>query len=256
MENNQNIIMWGEPFSYANIYDNMMDQFRSFTDKWPLSNHFFSHKQRGKLSDEWIANLYPDVDFLIMAHRQYFASLFAEQGRQIGRSQWGMKVVRLTGDNALYFRFLYPRCKILLLYRDPRDAYSSYRKLRTAWYRKWPTRPVATPYSFGKNWAEMTRSFLAQHREANALLVRYEDLNDSSAVKRIQDYLGWPVPLSSQLRRLGGGEVKDATHYAKIPRLERALLELSVGQTLRDAGYPTDYLPAATKSNRLFQNGD
>ena len=74
MQNNERILIWGEPFHQSNILDCMMNQFRCFTAEWPKERHFLSRRNDRKLSDQWIANLYPDVDFLIKCiwRRNYF----------------------------------------------------------------------------------------------------------------------------------------------------------------------------------------
>lgn len=128
MEHNSDLVIWGEPFAHSQIWRGMTNQFRSFTEDWPPKEWFLSARKAGRLSDEWVANLYPDVARLLDAHRQFFNVLFGEQARAGGRSQWGMKEVRLTIEDAIYLRAIFPKCKLLFLYRNPRDAYLSYRK--------------------------------------------------------------------------------------------------------------------------------
>lgn len=235
MEHNESVLIWGEPFDHANIYDGMMDQFRAFTDQWPLERFFLSYRKDRNLSDEWVANLYPDADYLLSAHRKFFDALFGESARAVGRSNWGIKEVRLTIDHALYFRTLYPRCKILLLYRNPHDAYLSYRNLDAGWFRSWPDGLVNTPYAFGRHWATTTRGFIDGCGTVDGLLVRYEDLDNPADVERMEKYLGWPVSRSSNLERRNIGPSHDKK--MRLPRGDGVLLNFSTGRTRRDAGY-------------------
>lgn len=242
MENNPEMLIWGEPFDLANLHDNMANQFRAFTPDWPPESYFLSTADAPQLSDRWVANLYPDVEQLVSAHRSFYDTLFAMAAARAGRSRWGLKEVRLTIDHAWYFRALYPECKILMLYRNPLDAYRSYRRWRMGVYRRWPDRFVATPYAFGRNWAELTRGYLRGHRAVDAFLIRYEDLDDAAQVDRLGAYLGWTVPRSSQIRKIR--DRAPATAAAKpdsdrVPIADRLLIEWATRRVRRDAGYTT-----------------
>ena len=235
MEHNTDILIWGEPFDHSNICQSMADQFRSFTTRWPPDEWFLSKRRESKLSDDWVATLYPDIDRLFDAHRHFLNVLFGEQARSTGRSEWGLKEVRLTVDHAAYLRALYPNCKLVFLYRNPLNAYLSYRNWGVAWYAHWPDKPVSNAFSFGRNWARLTRDFIDKHLEVDGILIRYEDLDNPDDVKRLETYLGWPVARSSELRRIGESSTTGARE--RIPCFERILLHLGVGKTYRRAGY-------------------
>lgn len=240
MENNEDILIWGEPFDHSNIHDSLVDQFRAFNRYWPPDAYFISRMDLKNPSDSWVANLYPDIDHLMEAHRSFYRTLFAEPTLRAGRKNWGFKEVRLTIDHATYLRALYPRCKIILLYRNPLDAYHSYRKWRGGAFRTWPKRHISTPYAFGNNWAEITRGYLIGHKAVDALLIRYEDLDNAADVERLQAYLGWAVPCSSAMRRIPDrhSDRSPATpKTTKLPTIDRVLLKLATGSVLGDAGY-------------------
>ncbi len=240
MENRKDLLMWGEPFPHCNIHDGLVNQFRAFTSKWPPSPYFLSAMKLQDASDTWVANLYPDVDDLLKAHRSFHHTLFAEPARRAGWKSWGLKEVRFTIDHATYLRVLYPRCKIILLYRNPYDAYLSYSRWNATVFRAWPDRFVATPYAFGRNWAELTRGYLDGHQRIGALLVKYEDLDSPDAAGRLQSYLGWPVPRSSEMRRIREPDYSKAARKPKRKSLwatERAMLNLATRSVLREAGY-------------------
>ena len=240
MENNPEMLIWGEPFDLANLHDNMANQFRAFTPDWPPESYFLWTTGRANLADSWVANLYPGMEQLVTAHRRFYDTLFAEAAVRVGRPRWGLKEVRLTLDHAWYFRALYPECKILMLYRNPFDAYRSYRRWRMGVFRRWPDRFVATPYQFGRNWAELTRGYLDGHREVGAFLLRYEDLDDAAQIERLEEYLGWKVPRSSQIRKIRdrvADHAENAVDPDRVPVADRLLIAWTTRQVRRAAGY-------------------
>lgn len=240
MESRKDLLMWGEPLPHCNIHDGLVNQFRAFTDCWPPQPYFLSGMKLNDPSDTWVANLYPDIDDLLKAHRSFHHTLFAEPAYRAGWKSWGLKEVRFTIDHAAYLRLLYPQCKIVLLYRNPYDAYLSYSHWNVTVFRTWPDRFVSTPYAFGRNWAELTRGFLEGHERVGALLVKYEDLDNAGTAERLQSYLGWPVPRSSEMRRIREPDYSKAAKRPKRTSMrvaERTMLRLATRSVLRDAGY-------------------
>lgn len=240
MENRKDLLLWGEPLPHCNIHDGLVNQFRAFTAQWPPRPYFLSGMKLNDPSDTWVANLYPDIDDLLEAHRSFHRTLFAEPAYKAGWKSWGLKEVRFTIDHAAYLRVLYPQCKIVLLYRNPYDAYLSYSHWNVTVFRTWPDRFVSTPYAFGRNWAELTRGFLEGHERVGALLVKYEDLDTANTAERLQSYLGWPVPRSSEMRRIREPDYSKAAKRPKrtsLRAMERTMLKLATRSVLRDAGY-------------------
>lgn len=234
MARKQDVLIWGEPYDRARVFDRMMNQVRCFTRDWPWDDFIQPVVAGRDLSDQWIANFYPDPTHLKLAHRLFFDTLFAQPARRAGYHEWGVKEVRLTTRHVHYLRWLYPGAKFLLLYRNPLDAYRSYRE-RRRWFRAWPERPVLTPYAFGRNWTELTADFLRHQDESGVIVLRYEDLDTHETAQRISDYVGWSVELPSNMARVGSSRVGSQTIWA--PRIERALLAFAVRKTARRAGY-------------------
>jgi hypothetical protein len=240
MENNKGLLLWGEPFPHSNIQDGLLNQFRAFTSDWPPRPYFLSGMKLKDPSDTWVANLYPDVDDLLRAHRRFYYALFAEPAHKAGWRNWGLKEVRLTIEHATYLRVLYPKCKIILLYRNPFDAYLSFSREDTTVFRTWPDRFVSTPYVFGRNWAEITRGYLEGHKRVGALLIQYEHLDDPATVERLRAYLGWAVPRASEMRRIREPDYSQAARKVQrdsLRAIERTLLKLATRSVLCDAGY-------------------
>lgn len=240
MQRNSGIIIWGEPFHLSNIFDNMANQFRSFTDRQPREEYFLSNRMSGGLSDQWVANLYPDVKDLLEAHRRFFQVLFSDPAAKVGAERWGAKVVRLSIDHAMYLRRIYPKAKIIFTCRDPLESYASFRDVNDALFLKWPEKVVATPYAFGRHWAELTRGFMERGAEVGSFFIRYEDLGRTEEVRRLEEYLGWSIPCSSEMQRIAGEKVlggQAGGRTGNLPGIDRILLRMAIGNVRKDAGY-------------------
>lgn len=238
MQNNEHIVVWGEPFHLCNIFDGLADQFRAFTGAWPKDSDFLSKRNLGRLSDQWVANLYPDVDDLVKAHRAFLDTCFFEPAKRVGGVRWGMKVVRLNIHHAMYLKRIYPRGKFIFLCRNPFASYASFRTVYDGWFAKWPTEVVSTPYAYGKNWARLASGFFTGHKMIDGLFIRYEDLNNEQECRRLTDYLEWPISTASSLERIVGGLGGPAgAQEPELPRLERMLLGVGAGGVRKMLGY-------------------
>ena len=239
MQHNSKLLIWGEPFNMGHILDGMISQFKGFNAAWPKKSHFLSKRGNGVLAQQWVANLYPDVDDLFQANLAFLDRLFAQPARAAGYAQWGVKEVRWTIEHAIFLRRLYPNCKIIFLCRDPFDSYASYYRICDGWFFHWPDQPIATPYAFGRCWARLAQGYLKGHKMVDGLLVRYEDLSKPATVERLNDYLGWPVSAASSLERVTGDTAdRSRGNVVDLPYIDRFLLDMAVGRTRAAVGYP------------------
>ena len=229
------LLMWGEPFDRSNIFESLRNQLRPFTREWPPDKYFFDHT-RSSLHEEWIANLYPDVECLRKAHINFLLTLFCEPAKAVGRQRWGVKEVRLGVDDAAYLKWLFPEAKFVFLCRNPLAAYASYRRFGK-WYSYWPDSKVVTPTQFGRHWRTLTADFMARHRDVDGVFIKYEDLRSSSAVAEINAYLGFDLVLADELRRLDGKSDAPRPTAADLPFVEKALLKAALGHSADMAGY-------------------
>ncbi len=229
------VMMWGEPYNACGLIQGMAATTTAFRRDWPLPQYYQpSDASALDLSADWIANLYPSVADFHRAHRAAFDTLFAQPARRSGAARWGIKEVRLGAEHAFYLRWLYPKAKFLLLYRNPLRAYQSYANAGRAWYDTWPDRPVFTPSMFGAHWRRLTQGYLHHAQALEALLVRYEDLQvDDTLIEQIETYLGLPIDRSLLARKVSGAWVEQA----HVNRLERWLLKRAVGPLAQELGY-------------------
>jgi hypothetical protein len=233
------VLIWGEPFDRSNLIANLRNHLRPFTLEWPPAKYFVEGEVTD-LHEQWVANLYPDFEYLRKAHIAFFSALFRESAEKCGRKRWGIKEVRLGYEDAVYLKWLYPDAKFVFLCRNPLDAYSSYRAFQR-WYSHWPERKVITPTQFGAHWRRLTDEFLAHHVSLNGIFVRYEDLGDKSVVEAMEAYLGCTLIRPEALRRLDGRRSESPAHKRNLSKepwlLERTLLKVAVRGTARKIGY-------------------
>jgi Sulfotransferase family len=188
------IMIWGEAYSRSQLVGTLLNQFRAITMDYPFP-YYVADTFQGDLRDQWIANIYPSFDHLIRAHRAFFTELFAVPAQALDKPRWGFKEVRLTSDHALYLKMLYPGAKFIFLYRDPIDAYLSFRGYIRADFVAWPECPIVTARDFGAMWCRMVSDFSDNHQAVDGLLIRYEDLLQNPAVHRkLCDYVEADIP--------------------------------------------------------------
>ena len=54
------VMIWGEPFARSGLVPRLLDQLRAFTPEWPSQSYLLENFS-GRLTDQWIANIYPGV---------------------------------------------------------------------------------------------------------------------------------------------------------------------------------------------------
>lgn len=188
------IMIWGEAYSRSQLVGTLLKQFRAITMDHPFP-YYVADTFEGDLREQWIANIYPSFDHLIRAHRAFFTELFEVPARAMGKSRWGFKEVRLTSEHALYLKMLFPEAKFIFLYRDPIDAYSSFRGYIRADFVAWPDDPVVTARDFGAMWCKMVSDFSDNYNAVDGVLIKYEELLQDPAVhRRLCDYVEADIP--------------------------------------------------------------
>lgn len=182
MSSSQTII-WGEPYNRAAIIQNMAKQIEVFSLDFPRDD-FIYNQQIPDISNQWIANLYPDFEYFRQAHRLFFINLFAVPGREKGVSRWGLKEIRLTPDHAIYLQWLFPQSKLIFLIRNPYHAYQSYK------FFTYLSQQYMTAENFGYIWKNLTEGYVMNADKINAKLVKYEDVVQGKIdLKALESYV-------------------------------------------------------------------
>jgi hypothetical protein len=237
---NNDLLIWGEPFRYAEPIHQLAYQVRPFAQPaWP-PDFFFAdqYDDRSDFTGEFVANLYPSMQEFLGAHLAYFRHLFIEPSTRLNRARWGLKEVALTADDACYLKWLFPRARFLFLFRNPYHAFRSYRQWRN-WYRRWPDEPVFTAARFGKSWKELTTDFLQHHGKVGGLLLPYEQLRTAETRNRLEEYLGLTVADPTSVPRVRDRVQRDVQGDDDrwVPRIERYLLKRAVEPVAIQLGY-------------------
>jgi hypothetical protein len=231
-----NVFIWGEPYDECGIIQALADTTKAFRAGWPLQEYYYDGSPPNQLSGNWIANLFPSPQELRHAHRAFFDTMFAEPAKRAGATRWGIKEVRLGIEHGIYLRWLYPKAKFLFLYRNPLDAYQSYRRYGRNWYNTWPDKPMFTSTSFGEHWRKLVMGFLKGQEDIDALVIRYEDLIEGRMpISNIEQHLGVEIDRSILGTKVGSSQ-RDGER-ARASHLEKWLLKRAVSPIAKVLGY-------------------
>jgi hypothetical protein len=230
-------LVWGEPFAQSGLVQRLADSLEAVLPEWVPESFYFERWPPGTpLHDEFIANLYPGVNSLQRAHREFFNTLFAQPARASGFSRWGLKEVRLGSDHAAYLHWLFPAARTVFLYRNPYEAYRSYRKFR-GWYYSWRDDPVMTPRRFGEIWAGLVRGFQCDAGRLGALLLKYEDLCSLPACReQLAEHTDIVVRAEVLDKRVGRLD-RPGRGLSEVPAEELRVLRKAVDPLAGELGY-------------------
>jgi len=239
MSHDQTLI-WGEPFNQFNIIQRQACALSAVCqayppENWTLNAQRLRHNSSEKLSKQFIPNLYPDFQFLRLAHQSFFLNLFKTPAVNHGYSRWGLKEVRLGIDTAVYLKWVFPNAKFLFLYRNPYEAYASLKPNLHLWslYEVWPETPIRTPSSFGKFWRKLVTGYLESADELDGLVIKYEDLcSGKFSIDKLEEYLGLSIS-----RRLLEHKVGSTKGKPSLTPMEVFLIRKSVNPLATRLGY-------------------
>jgi hypothetical protein len=243
------VLMWGEPLQECGIFRHLADMLLAYDPvSGRLDRTFLEPSSqpvsRDVLAGTWTAMLSPTPHSLMEGHRSLLTTLLAQPAQAAGFPRWGVKETTLPGEYAYYFRLLFPQAKVVFLVRDPVAAWRSYRpQIANPWYQAWPSGAVAGPRRFGAMWTELADSFLRWRDPTQALLLRYEDLDDPGTLDRLESHLGISVDRTLAERRVGSS--RSRTQYReRIPSWEVRALRRATKAVPAEFGY---HLGRATK---------
>ena len=230
------VLIWGEPYDECGMVQALASTLKAFRPGWPPAEYYYDGTPPDGLSGDWIANLFPSLADLRKGHRALFDTMFSGPARRSGASRWGIKEVRLGIEHAFYLRWLYPRSRMLFLYRNPLDAFRSYSRHGRSWYNTFPDQPMFTPTAFGTHWRRLMVGFNEQAKNLDALLVRYEDLvGDDPPLDAIGAHLGIRINRSVLEDKVGSSEGRG--RKVAVTRLEKWLLRRAVSPVAAELGY-------------------
>jgi hypothetical protein len=224
-------LVWGEPWHRCKPVRTLAEQGRAVSPDW-LGHLPDVGPGDGDLGGAWIANMFPDLSHLLGAQQQYLLRLLRDPAHAAGYSRWGVKEVRLAGDDLRYLTTLFPRAKVLVVHRDPRHAWASYRATGFHAYRAWPEQRIDTVREFARNWAELATTLPAAAERGDALVLRYEELAEDDTLEAIAEHLRVHLDRSTVERRVGG-----AGDTPPLSRHEVRTIDRLAGPALAALGY-------------------
>ena len=179
------VLIWGEPYTLADYIGQLADSLRAFSAAYPPEEFFLRFHEGAEvvaIKEQWIAHLYPDPADLKRAHRAFLLTLLADPAHARGYSRWGFKDCKYGIEHAYYLKWLFPKAKFLFVYRNPLNAWRSFRLFGA--YRRWPHGRVFTARSYGELWRSLMEGYLAHHAAVDGIMVKYEDLVTREIVSR------------------------------------------------------------------------
>jgi hypothetical protein len=225
------IAVWGEPFDITMSLPRLASVLSHFNEKWPPNKFFVSDYNLENLSGEWIANLYPPVNFLKNSHRALFREWFEKPAEKFGVKRWGFKEVRYTIDHARYLKWLFPEAKFLFIYRNPFRAFLTIRGAK--WYSISPYL-ISNPLIFASHWKFLLEGFIDGHKEVDGMLVKFEDLVQGNLnLEKIRKHVNMHHIDKNLLKKKVGARAFDK----KLRYYEYKILKFVGGKLLRDLDY-------------------
>lgn len=238
MSNGQTLI-WGEPYDRSCIIQRLAESLFSFSSDWPVSKYYSNPTDLDDLSKEWVANLYPPIACLKEGYRELIESLFLKPALERGASRWGLKEVRLSVRDAQFLQWLYPKAKFVFIYRDPFDAYSSYKSVSATrnWYSRWPQDHAFTPAAFGRHWRQLASDFQRNGHCVKGFVIKYEDLVSGQVdCEVLAQYCEIGIDKTILKIRVGGAAQRNPTANG-LSRLESLLLSRFTAPVAAELGY-------------------
>jgi hypothetical protein len=231
-----NALIWGEPYTASDIVGRLAESLRIFSANYPPQNFFVQSEEAspgGNLHRKWIAHLYPPPQDLRDAHRAFLTTLLATPAARLGFERWGFKDCKYGIEHAAYLKWLFPNAKFFFIYRNPYDAYRSFRLFGA--YLQWPDNTVFTAREFGRLWKSLMEGFLAGHSGVDGTLVKFEDLvSGRFGVHELETLAGVTCNRSILTEKIAG---RGERVLAPLPRLEEQILAMSVGELASTLGY-------------------
>jgi hypothetical protein len=180
MMTDPNILMWGEPMDRCVFFGRITDALSAIIDDWPAIDTWISHRQDIDLSGDWVATLSPDAGRLKAGLLAMADTWLAKPARARGFTRWGVKDVRMSGQDGMVLRWLYPNSRFVLIVRHPVSSFHSMLQydLRPGWglWARWPDRFVDSIETYAALWSGLATSWINVADRLGVRIIRYEDL--------------------------------------------------------------------------------
>ena len=232
------IVIWGEPLGDAAFIPRMGRSFSAISSTWPVDDYFFDNSDVKNLNNQWVANLTPEIRYLKDSNRLMIREWLGKSAKEkFGINRWGFKEVRLSIDHAKYLKWLFPNARFLFIYRNPIDAYKSWKGNR--WRSIWPGYYSRSPLAFARHWKVLIKGFLEGYEEVDGYMVKFEDLISSKTeIQKIADHIGVKSLDSSVLeKRIGAPKSIKSRKKKKLILYDRMMISIICNNFMQKLGY-------------------
>ena len=169
------VFIWGEPLGDAALIPKLGGVVSRINSTWPPDHFFYNDPDLNSFSKKWIANITPPIRYLRSSHRLILQNWLSKPCKErYGLDRWGLKEVRLTIHHAKYLKWLFPNSRFIFIYRNPFDAYRSWKG--NLWGDMWPGYYSRSAIAFIRHWRLLMEGFLEGYKEVDGLLIKFEDL--------------------------------------------------------------------------------
>ncbi len=230
-------IIWGEPLGDAAILPRLTYSLGYLTKKWPPQTFFPTTYDVKILVNCWIANLTPEISYLCSAHRTFFCEwLQTPAVEKFGIERWGFKEVRLTIEHAKYLKILFPKAKFIFIYRNPHNAYRSWRGNK--WESMWPGYCPYSAFIYARHWKLLLSGFMTAYKEVDGILIKFEDLvSGRYDLNKIAAHLNVSKIDNTVLKEKIGTPSSIVHKKKHLPIIEKQIISFVAGRLMKEAGY-------------------
>lgn len=223
----EQVLIWGEPLGRLAPLTRLSDLVAHAGESPPPTQ--FTDLGRLDAADpveDWIANLFPGGADLRGGLRALLDRWLALPARDRGYPRWGLKDVRLGSADALVLRWLYPRGHLVVLARDPFDAWRSLRTVAREWgtFERYPDRPVPDAGAFGRLWNRLAVSWSDPQGPPHVLRLRHEDVV-AGDLGDLDERLGLDLEPARALAARIGASAGEAPPDGELDAIESATRE-------------------------------
>ena len=232
------VAIWGEPIGEAAVILRLACMLTAFTKEWPPKAFHELDADLTDIASSWIANLTPKMDSFRLAHRNFFHNWLGRPANTIfGVDRWGLKEVRLTIDHARYLKWLFPDARFLFIYRNPYEAYRSWKG--NGWYSPWTRYNTRSPIAFTRHWKLLLKGFFDGYMDVDGMVIKFEDLvGGKASLAAIAEHIGVEGLDGGILeQKVPAPKGKRTRHYETVTAIDRMAIALTAGSLMKRAGY-------------------
>jgi len=244
INSDQRVALFGEAYEHFFLWQQFANQIKNFGEIESKHSCYvpenyvkiLPHELDEFLTKAFTATLAPPVSAFKKAHLAFFDALMKKPIENVGRSIWGLKLVRSDIEVAKYFQWLYPKARFIFLVRNPYHAGNSCLNIISRIKDAFPIilreTYITNAYDYAHHWKHCVSSFLAEKDSLNAMFIKYEDLKNEKTVNEIEGFLNIKVRKNVLKRVVGATKKKEG-----LSKKDRDIITEVAQQQILTLGY-------------------